>query len=194
MTLLQLKYKGSRTYLHGSDIFNTLEDVLSNIQTGYVSKLVFKNFARNQIQLWMHEPTEALKVLGTAIWKNDTGEERRLWLTETEIAVEESYPFDEEAILVDSEIESRSIQLSVSNNYTTIENVIALTKRLNYTLSPDVNGKWLFGQIDLLRKLPTSWDTLRIDRTVCVANSFSRNRIVVDDEYCGEIRFIGGEP
>jgi len=192
--LLQLKYKGARTYLHGSDIFNALEDSLSVSDAGYLSKLVFKRFARNQIAILMEEPADTRNVLGTALWKSDSGEEKRLWLTETDVAVTESYPFDEEAILAHAAVDDQHIQLTVPNAYSLIENIIALTKKLNYALSPQVNGKWLFGQLDLQQKLPKSWESLCIDRTICVANSFSRNRILIDDQHYGEIRFIGGQP
>ena len=142
----------------------------------------------------MEEPADTRNVLGTALWKSDSGEEKRLWLTETDVAVTESYPFDEEAILAHAAVDDQHIQLTVPNAYSLIENIIALTKKLNYALSPQVNGKWLFGQLDLQQKLPKSWESLCIDRTICVANSFSRNRILIDDQHYGEIRFIGGQP
>ena len=191
---LRLKYKGARTYLQGGDIFNALEKALSVNDAGYLSRLVFKRFARNQIAVLLEEPADASNVLGTALWKSVSGEEKRLWLTETDDAVTESYPFDEEAILTHARIEDQRIELTVANTYSVIENIIALTKKLNYMLSPEVNGKWLFGQLDLQQKLPKSWESLCIDRTICVGNSFSRNRILIDGQPYGEIRFIGGRP
>ena len=191
---LKLKYKGNRTYLQGGDIFNALEDAFSVSQSGYLSKLVFKRFARNQIAVVMEQPAEGASVLGTAIWKSALGDERRLWLIETGVAVTESYPFDEQAIVAQASVHDQHIQLTAPNTYSLIENIVALTKRLNYVLSPDVSGKWLFGQLDLKRGLPGGWESLCIDRTICVANNFSRNRILIDGQHYGEIRFIGGEP
>lgn len=191
---LSLKYKGARTYLHGSDIFNALERTLSVGDAGYLSKLVFKNFARSQIEVLIEEPADPSNVLGTAFWKSFSGEDIRLWLTKTDVAVTESYPFDENAILTSARIEDERILLPVTNAYSVIENIIALTKQLNYTLSPQVSEKWLFGQLDLQQKLPESWQSLRIDRTIGVANSFSRNRILVDGLHYGEIRFVVGRP
>ena len=192
--LLDLKYKGARTYLYGGDIFNALEDALSSSDDGYLSKLVFKRFARNQIEVLMEEPADNKNVFGTALWKTASGEVRSLWLTEIDAAITESYPFDEEVILTHATIKDNRIQLTVTNEYSVIENITALTKKLNYALSPQVSGKWLFGQLDLQRKLPKSWESLCIDQTICVANSFSRNRIFIDDQHYGEIRFIGGQP
>lgn len=91
-------------------------------------------------------------------------------------------------------IDERTIRGKQTNPYSLIENIIALTKRLNYMLAPDVEGKWLFGQLDLKEALPNDWNDLVIARTVAVGNAFSRNRISIDGQEFGEIRFIGGKP
>ena len=194
MTQLNLKYKGSRTYLHGSDILNALVDIFSVEQEGHLSKLVFKHFARHQIAVLCEKPSDLAQVMGNGIWKSTQGDPQRFWLIETGVPVVDSCPFDEESITSQSETSGESIQAARANSYTAIENVIALTKKLNYLLTPDVDGKWLFGQIDLSRRLPREWNTIRIERKVCVGNSFSRNNIHIDAADYGEIRFIGGRP
>ena len=120
-------------------------------------------------------------------------EMQRFWIRETDEPVIDSYPFDEDAITSGAVLEAEIIRSGHANPYTVIENIIALTKKLNYALSPNINGKWLFGQIDLKKALPTEWDSIKIERTICVGTSFSRNRIVIDGGDCGEIRFIGGK-
>lgn len=191
---LNLKFKGARIYLHGSDIFNAIEDLLSEIHEGFLSKLVFKTFARNQIEVLMAKPSDEAQILGQGNWKSIAGDSLNFWLRETDILVAESYAFDEDLILTNTTVTNEQINLEKQNIYSTIENVIALTKKLNYVLTPNVNGKWLFGQIDLQVKLPETWRVLGVVRTICVANSFSRNRILIDGEDVGEIRFIGGVP
>jgi hypothetical protein len=189
-----LKYKGSRTYLHGSDIYNAIVEELSARFGGYPAKLAFKHFARNQVELLLENPVDPANVMGSGVWRAATGETRKFLIRETNEPVVDSYPFDEELITSAAIIEDESIRVGHANIYTLIENIIALTKKLNYALSPDVNGKWLFGQIDLKEALPAQWDTIQIVRTICVGTSFSRNRIFVDGTDTGEIRFIGGEP
>ena len=180
--------------MQGGDIFNALEDDLASKQEGFISRLVFKRFARNQIQVLTEEPTDSASELGIAVLELASGQKQYLWLCETEISVTESYPFDEDMIVAKATIDGKSIQLNDWNTYSMIENIIALTKKLNYELSPDIEGKWLFGQLDLHEKLPKNCKTLRINRTICVANRFSRNRIIINNKAYGEIRFIGGEP
>lgn len=191
---LHLKYKGSRTYLHGSDIFNALVDLFSETNSGYLSKLVFKSFARNQIEVLLSQPGHDVSTLGNGVWKMTDGAEQRFWLRESREPVAESYPYDEDAITSKAIQVVESILLETQNAYSTIENIIALTKHLSYLLTPDVDGKWLFGQIDLLQALPERWESIQINRKACVANAFSRNRIEIDGHDIGEIRFIGGRP
>ncbi|MFB1489889.1 MULTISPECIES: hypothetical protein [unclassified Thiocapsa] len=190
----QLKFKGTRNYLQGGDIYNAIAEALSARFGGHLVRLAFKHFARNQCQLLFQHPAETGKVMGNGTWQAASGEMQRFWLCETDRPVTESYPFDEDAITAPAQLEGEAIVGHRSNDYSVIENVIALTKRLNYSLSPDVDGKWLFGQLDLTAGLPDTWQTIRIDRMVCVGDSFSRNRILIDGTDYGEIRFIGGQP
>jgi len=191
---INLKYKGSRTYLQGGDIYNAIVEELSAQLEGYLARLAFKHFARNQVELLFENPVDSANLVGSGMWRTATGESQRFWIRETAGSVTDSYPFDEEVITSAAVIEYESIRVEHVNPYTLIENIIALTKKLNYALSPDVKGKWLFGQIDLKQSLPTEWDLIQIERAVCVGSSFSRNRIVIDGADYGEIRFIGGEP
>ena len=189
-----LKYKGSRTYLQGGDIFNALVDTFSKLGSGYLSKLMFKSFARNQIEVLLHKPENCVLVLGNGVWKFTNGAEQKFWFRETEEPVKESYSFEEETITAVATLTDLGIRLASQNAYSTIENIIALTKRLSYALTPDVDGKWLFAQIDLEQALPEGWGSMQIEQKLCIANSFSRNRITIDGQEVGEIRFIGGQP
>ena len=193
MFQIELKYKGNRTYLQGGDIFNALMESFLQIGDGFISRLVLKSFAINQIKVLHKAPDRDKGILGNGLWKYTDGSEQRFWLQETEEPVTDSYSFNEDAITDEATLSGEAILLEMQNEYTLIENIIALTKRLNYLLSPDVRGKWLFGQIDLHRALPEYWKLIEIERKICVGNSFSRNIIQIDGDVYGEIRFIGGE-
>lgn len=189
---LKLRYKGTRNYLHGSDFYNVITEMLSARFEGYLIRLVFKHLARNQCQLLLERPAETTQVMGNGSWQAASGATHRFWLRETSHPVTNSYPFDEDAITDPAQLAGEAIVGESSNEYSTIENVIALTKRLNNMLSPDIDGQWLFGQLDLTAGLPETWQLIRIERTLCVGKSFSRNRILIDETDYGEIRFIGG--
>ena len=194
MTLLKLRYKGSRDYLHGSDIYNAIVDSLGNELSGHLARLVFKRVVRNQIRIAMNEQVSMEGAVGRGTWRNSNGEQIPFWLLESGLPVTESYKFDEDAITSRALVDGKIIRGVRSNCYTVIENIVALTKCLNCSLVPDVRGKWMFGQIDLEAALPDEWNNLTITRTHLVGNAFSRNNITINDREFGQIRFIVGAP
>lgn len=192
---LILKYKGSRDYLQGGDLYNAIAETLSEQFGGHLVRLAFKHFARNQCQLLLEPIIDSTDVMGKGSWRKASGEMQRFWICETDRPVTESYHFDEDAIIDPTQLDGSTILGYCTNDYSVIENVIALTKRLNYALSPDVKGKWLFGQLDLkVRGLPAIWQEILVERMLCVGNRFSRNRILIDGTDYGEIRFIVDQP
>lgn len=191
-TKLNLKYKGSRNYIHGSDIFMAATNFFLE-QNGYIKRLAFKSFARNQLKISFDEPLSNDRALGYGILSSPLGN-KKFFLIETGQSVTERYPYDENEVLDGSQIFDAYIENSTPNKYSTIENIIALTKKLNNHLSPEISGKWLFGQLDVKDALPDSWHEIKVTRKTCIADSFSRNLIEIDGQDYGEIRFIVGEP
>ena len=189
---MELSYKGSRNYIQGSDIYNAINAYMLEKFGGYLSRLAFKRFARNQIELVVSHPSTSDNILAHGIWLPSHGDRIQFWLRETDQPVIQSYPFDEGAIIEQAFCNVDSICAFKSNDYTLIENIVALTKRLNYLLTPNVDGKWLFGQLGLEREPPTDWNEIKVTRFKIIGNSFSRNRISIDGSDLGEIRFIGG--
>lgn len=189
---LNLKYKGDRNYLHGSDIYSVLVGYFHENNQSYIKRLAFKSFARDQVTLTFDEAFSKQSI-AYGLVSGDEGV-KKFYLIETSEPVEDRYPYNENLITDTAEIAQERITGESGNPYTVIENIIALTKQLNYHLSPDVSGKWLFGQIDLNASLPDSWHKMVITRKSCIADSFSRNLIDIDGKNFGEIRFIVGEP
>ncbi|MFG1490094.1 hypothetical protein ABMA58_12665 [Oceanospirillum sp. HFRX-1_2] len=196
MLKIDMKYKGQRSYLQGGDFFDEITNsLIANFSTGAIKKLSFKSFARRQCGLVINErPEQDKHVVGNGIWCKSEGDEIKFWIVETDVPVLSRYPFDEDGLVASSFIEGDTITLDADNDYTAIENIVALTKKLNYALTPDVNGKWVFGQIDMLKPIPDTFNKIQITRTTERKGMFSCNKIMIDNEHVGEIRFIVGQP
>lgn len=191
-TLTCFRFKGPRNYIHGTDIFNVFNDFF--LQTGgHLFCLTFKHFSKNF--LWYSEsPPELGDTLVAHGKRADTGGgEYNFWLTESDIPVQERYEFNEDSIIQAATIIDRTIFLEQSAPYSTIEHIIALTKSLNNTLNPILQGKWLFGQLILNMKLPEHFDNIAITLKNVIQNHFSVNAISLDGVHVGQIRFIVGE-
>ena len=191
---LQMKYKGERNYVHGSDFFTQATTTLLIDYSGWLERIVFRRFTKNHCLLVLQKPLNSTATVATILWRRGNGEQLPAWIVEGKEKVQERYPYDESAVTTGSLIDGESISYIGSNEYSVIENVIALTKKLNYALSPEINGKWIFGQLTLTYELPTTCVKIVVTRTSEIKNKFSRNNIVIDGVSLGEIRFIVGKP
>jgi hypothetical protein len=199
-TQLEIGYKGSRTYLHGSDIFNALAQVATTVSgdaSAYVEQLIFRSFARNGCDVTTERPLGTDRLVGQATFRAPGIEESvSAWILETNRPVTERRPFDEANLLakVVLNVEARSARLLEHSAYTPIEELIALTKQLNYAVCPKVNGKWVFGQLDLVEPLTGGYQKLEIHMKSLITGRFSVNDVFVDGRSIGTMRFIVGAP
>lgn len=192
-------FKGTRHYIHGSDLFNTAE-ALADLATGakgaHISKLAFTRFAYYQCDLVLSpEATcEACNQMGEGEFSLPDGSYQSFRLCEGTQAPLERRPYEEDGMVAAASYADQSATLQAPIQYSSIEAVIALTKVLNYRLSPPKVGKWVFGRIELSQALPGIKNQLTITRTKSVPGRFSVNEINIDGETVGTIQFIVGAP
>lgn len=195
---LTLAWKGSRTYLHGSDVFNALVGIVESVsgdRSAYVSHFTFKRFARTALAVTTDQPATNVTTIGKArLASAKLGTSTNLWIVETGDVITTRRPFDEDGLVATAVVNENTITLSKRSHYSPIEEIIALTKKLNYALSPEASGRWVFGQIDLSCRLDTDHRTTRIERKNIVGNRFSLNEIQLNEKPVGIIRFIVGSP
>lgn len=191
---LALGYKGQRTYLQGGDIFNAINTWASSAcgPIAFISRLSFRQIARTACVVTMQEPVGSSMGHGQLMV---AGKEKSFWLVETGEHILDRYPYDEEAVVaaLQVNVQAREGVLPVVTA-TPIEEVIAVTKRLNNEVARLTSGKWLFGQLHLEQPLTRDGRTLRIAMRSLLANRFSVNDIYYDDELIGNIRFVVGQP
>lgn len=194
MINLDFEFKGERNYVHGSDIFNALLKIArQEFNDGFVSLIAFRNIARHQCVL-AFENLASISAVATGNICAGDGQLHPFWLFEREDEIVGRYPFDEEAIVgpADVQIESKSISLQPDGSFTHIEYVIALTKRLNYLIAPDIDGKWLFGQLNLVAPLVSEGAVSVVQKSM-LHGRMSINEIWLGDAMVGSIRFIVGK-
>lgn len=191
---LRLGYKGGRSYLHGSDIFHALNEWALECQggTAYVARLSFRQLARTSCAVSTEPPKAGLMGEGLL---NVSGVEVPFWVVETGGAVQRRYAYDEEKVVAPLilDIAARQAVLPIETA-TPIEEIIAVTKRLNNEVAPLVDGKWLFGQLQLNGPLLRGGGDLKIVMRSLLASRFSINEIYYGNRLVGNIRFVVGHP
>lgn len=195
---LNLQFKGQRDYIHGTDVYNAIQSLafhLTDSIEAFVSNLAFRRFAKNDCDLSLNQPDTNLDYVAKGKISDSQGQEiRHFWVLETERAPKGRYAFDEKKIVTTATIKDKEIALQGQTAYSPIEETIALTKTLHYHLMPEISGKWVFGQLDLVRPFSPIRHNLRVELISVKARRFSMNKIFEDDELTGDIRFIVGEP
>lgn len=187
---LYFRFKGGRDYIHGSDIFDAL-DAWFEESGQRVQELSFRHFSRNHLACVFDDPRDDITVEGKSV--DEKGKQDPFWLVETPETVTERYSFDEEAITGHADIEGDTIEANATEGYSVIEQIIALTKALNYARTPDVDGKWVFGQLRLRAALPKEVACYRIRQKILLAGCFSVQEILLDGRAAGQIRFISSQ-
>lgn len=187
---LRFRFKGERNYVQGGDIFDALEAWFGD-QEWQLLELSFRGFSRRQMCCVLDNPGEDIKAEGVVIDRN--GQRAPFWLLETDEPVTERYPFDEDAITRHAQQDGKTISASATPGYSVIEQIIALTKALNYRLTPEVNGKWVFGQLRLNQPLPKNAEHFVIRQKTLLAGRFSVQEVALDGKVVGQIRFITSE-
>ncbi|MGB3500419.1 MAG: hypothetical protein WBA44_02270 [Mesorhizobium sp.] len=190
---LSFRFKGSRVYVHGTDMFNAINGIMADGNDGYVSDLSFRRPARKNCELHF-DKVEMDMCVATGRVRQLSGAEVPFWITEGDSEVQGRVEYDEDLIVTNAAFDDASVRLDQPTRFTLIEEIVALTKALSYRLGPDVDGKWLFGQLKLDAPFPSLYTTREIRRQSFIGNRYSSNEILIDAKPVGQIRFIVGKP
>lgn len=143
---LDLKYKGSRDYLHGTDIFSSTLNCLF-ARFGKIENIdfAFHRQAHQQLKLVVGDSPLEERAAAVCSFSVD-GIRKRAGLYETQNGVTERYPYPEDEIVssMDIDILGRKGILLGGRGYSDIEIWVAMTKALHYRVFSQSKGKWFF--------------------------------------------------
>jgi hypothetical protein len=199
---LTLSFKGERVYLQGGDFYISLLEEGAKItgnSTFYIERLTFRRFTKKECFVTTVKPTGVIEAVGQVKFRLPNNSTFiNAWIVETEACVMSKRKFDEDLVLSKAAFnkKTRTAELITRSIYTPIEDVIAITKFLNNSVSPleQGQGQWVFGQLDLTGPLEENYTILNIQMKSLIDNRFSVNDILIDGRRIGSIRFIVGTP
>lgn len=189
-------FKGTRTYVHGTDIYNNVCDFLHQTLKGELQDvdMTIRQISRRNMSGVLYagkSPTIADTPAVTFRFRRE-GQPYTLILRENDFQIACRYEYDEERIAengIVSETE-QSIIFKEAIPFSPIEIIVALNKKLVQVLLPDRPGKWYFTRISIaqeLRAIPGSTYALVLSGTV--GGRFARTKISIDGILIGEIYF-----
>lgn len=191
-------YKGGRTYVHGTDIFNNIFDSITNATGNYIFKntdiTIRKITTKNMVISTLSDIP-----LGTepnvVVSMNLNGEEFKVGLIETKEEINCRYPYAEDEIIAKSHLNplQQEIRLRDYHQFSMIERLVALNKELLTKLFPDLQGKWFFTRIKLAEIDWKTWSRDAADILLKfkknLQNRITDSIIILNNKEVGHIYF-----
>jgi hypothetical protein len=190
---LALRFKGDRSYLHGTDMFDETLTWLSSTCRGEIAEIDFSfhRLATHQLAVVPEPCPSHAKPVAVCAFALD-GIRRKVFLVESDEAVAGRYPYPEDEIVRPLEIDGTAHRgvLRGPSAYSEIEVWIATTKALHVRTIPESRGKWLFvrGRFPkYVRKAEAHERTLTI--AAGIGGRLTRTEVRLDGTPAGEIYF-----
>ena len=190
--LMQLKFKGMREYVHGTDMFNETLGWLS-AEKGEIEDidLAFHRVATHQLKAILGGVPQGESPVAVCAFTS-SGVRERAYLIETDVEITERYPYPEDEIVSSLDFDSmgRKGILLGEARYSDIEVWVAMCKAIHLKAFPQLSGKWLFARARFPRYVNHAGVH---ERALTIAASFNekltRSEVVLDGEKVGEIYF-----
>lgn len=195
MTKVPVKFcfKGNRDYVHGTDIYKKIIDILSkeyNLSIVSNFRLFIHRFAKNNCYMFLgkvddNEPPQ--EYVANFSYKIDNTIFKGYIIEESEI-IECRYPYDEEQITKLCCVDGKKVYLLEKSPNSFIETVVAMTKHLHYICYP-TSAKWVFTRLDLTEILNKEGDYIHIDLIQNLNNLLTKAEITCNNKVVGKIYF-----
>ncbi|MEP2448772.1 MAG: hypothetical protein ABJI69_16180 [Balneola sp.] len=188
MNLISFKFKGSRRYVHGTDM---IEKVFQKVDDIDHFNIRIQKMTSNNLILKEEESESPVAKIDI---KTHSGITRKFHYDESDENVVGRYEYDEAEVVKKAvlDFDEESIQMNFNDKYSWVENIVALHKRLlNEAISNEV--KWLFVGLELkslegLKKL-SSDNVFTISISKKLRLKLIQSNIYLDNILIGQIKF-----
>jgi hypothetical protein len=188
---LEFCFKGNRTYIHGTDVYNKMLDFLKDKELQITNfDLSFHGIAKSNIEISDNKPTDETLLKFAFKYLDRDNTKKVFYGIENNIPVDCRYEYPEENICNLSELNlvNKEVVLNTNSSFTFIENVVALNKYLLENLFPDVNGKWYFTRLQM-KELTNSSYPLKLVLKANFNFKLTKTEILIADKSIGFIYF-----
>jgi hypothetical protein len=188
---LDFCFKGSRKYVHGTDIFNKMVEFLDNDMQHTNFDLSFHGIAKTNIEISKNKPEDESILKFACKYLDKEDKKNILYGIENNKHIECRYDYPEENICLSSELdlEKQEVILNQNSSFSFIENTVAINKHLLENIFPDANGKWYFTRLQI-KEIPS--DKIYPLKLTLKANfnfKLTKTEIFIDEKSIGFIYF-----
>ncbi len=152
---IAFNFKGSRRYIHGTDMFNAMFQSLSGKSLSNIRFMMHGIVDSPCCRLFIAESRDELDSVNDIRVRCQYDRDGVThWLAlspaECELSKSARYEYDEERLLSHCEMQSDGITLLRQSPFSFIENVVAMNKHMHLQMFPEATGRWMFTRIDLI--------------------------------------------
>lgn len=186
---LEFCFKGSRDYVHGTDIFNKLTNLFQdNVKESKID-LSFHGIAQTNIDLVTKKPDDEKLIKFVFKSRNDL-QSFVYYGIENHSKINCRYEYPEEEICKASNINvnTKRISLKQDTGFSFIENIVALNKYLLETLFQEINGKWYFTRLQLDEVVDVSYP-IELELKANFNFKLTKSAVFVDNKLLGYLYF-----
>lgn len=177
--VLDLPFKGTRDYLHGTDM---LAAISAAAGPGKVNFRIHK-VVRSALELLLDAAQSDLSACSAVASVSD----RMIGLRETTAAVTRRVPYDEEAAINGADRDDDDLSCPRQTGFTLIEQIVALNKAALAFRKPHVD-RWVFTELDL-DQYPAEVQKITISPGVSLGDRLVRSAVLFDGTAVGKIGF-----
>ena len=188
---LDLKFKGERTYLRGTDMLDAVLTFFPGLKN--ISVRFQKIPTRQLAAMVLNEPVSKRDEM-TALIRGRLNE-NKVSVGMLEMSDGEPpgrYAYDDSEVIADAEIDLRSqfAEMRRNRDFSTIEQCVALQKALLVRCFADADIHWYFARLEV-SGLPAEFDVLSLRVTQALGRKLVRSAIALDGTELGDIYFSG---
>lgn len=185
---LDFCFKGSRKYVHGTDIFSKLTEQYNNDVMNI--DIAFHGITVNNMSFSKEKPEgKEVKVTFRCIYNEN---KIKLFGIEIDSNIDCRYKYFEDQIVNNSTVivSEKSINLNTPTEYSFIEHIVAMNKSLVENLYTDTNGKWYFTRLQLKENISMSdISSLKLVLKSNFQFKLTKSSIILDNVVVGFIYF-----
>ncbi|MGJ8530450.1 hypothetical protein [Maritalea sp.] len=191
--ILSIPYKGSRDYLHGTDMFDRVISIASKESGGApeVFEISFHAMANKPLVLQIGGDGPARATTAAGYFQGAAGKVR-FFLSETDGEVVGRIPYAEEEVVRNMVFadQGATALMGALNPFSDIEVWIPMVKELHTRLFPEANGKWVFARAKMSGYSPEHAPMeYRVQHTAKLGHKLTRNEVFLGDRKVGDIFF-----
>ena len=192
---LKFKYRGSRAYIHGPDIY---KEVSAIIPDGIKASVTSAQLSCNRLMHKNATATTEWEREGVAdsvftVKSNVEGQSpSTLYISEIDEEPEERVPYDEDRATdgwIFDEDEGSALLVSPNPEYTVLQTVVAINKVFLSKLNGNPQGKWIFARVKGPGFFPATCDSIKLISKPTRSLRLVRSKIEIDGDPFGEIYF-----